>query len=218
METSKRVVGPLNIRGLLALAGMTGPVVLIAADFAAASSYHGYSFVRNSISSLALAPLGWAQTIGFLAIGLLIEVFVVGLLVSIRGRRAFGLGVGILALFGFGLLVVGAFHTDQAEGPRTVEGLIHAIAAAATFGLFPIASSLIALGLMGQPYWKRFSIFTAALNTIALALLVMRAWPSILNGWFGLYERILVAVEVAWIEAAGMWLVRLSLRRQRGRG
>ncbi len=55
---SKHVLGALDVRGILALAGVAGPFVLILADLAAAFSEPGYDFVRDSISSLALTPNG----------------------------------------------------------------------------------------------------------------------------------------------------------------
>lgn len=91
------LVGRLDITGILALGGIVGPFVLIIADFTAAFSQHGYNFVRDSISSLALASMGWIQTIGFLAIGLLIELFAAGLLINIRKRTGFGLGISLLS-------------------------------------------------------------------------------------------------------------------------
>ena len=66
----------INIHSILALAGIAGPVVLIIGDMAAGLSSPGYNLIRDSISSLALTRIGWLQTIGFLALGLLVEIFV----------------------------------------------------------------------------------------------------------------------------------------------
>ncbi|MFC2023034.1 hypothetical protein ACFLTL_02645, partial [Chloroflexota bacterium] len=76
------IIGPLNIYSLLALAGIIAPIVLITANLIASFSVSGYSLIHDSISSLAWTPMGWLQTISFLAAGLLIEVFVAGLLFS----------------------------------------------------------------------------------------------------------------------------------------
>ncbi len=95
----------LNMRGVLALAGVLGPVVLVIGDLSAALSNPQYNLVRDSISSLALTSMGWLQTIGFLSIGLLVEIFVAGLLFNIRGVRGFRYSIFLLVLFGFGLLL-----------------------------------------------------------------------------------------------------------------
>lgn len=212
---SRPILGALNIHGILALAGVVGPVVLIAADIVAALSEPEYSFIRDSISSLALTPMGWIQTIGFLAIGLLVEIFTAGLFLNIRGRFGFGLSISLLACFGFGLLLVGAFRTDPVGGLRTIEGTIHWVATIAVFWLFPLAISLLALSLKNDPYWR--GMFPYTVVAIVLALVLIIGWlvlPDKLS-WTGLYERVLVANTVIWVEVSAVRLLLLSLRRQR---
>lgn len=87
----RSIIGPLNIYGLLALAGVVGPIVLIIANLIASFSVSDYNPIRDSISSLAWTPMGWLQSIGFLAIGLLVEVFAVGLLSAFMEPGASGL-------------------------------------------------------------------------------------------------------------------------------
>ena len=209
------ILGPMNVYGILALAGVVGPFVLIIGDLTAAFSEPGYDLIRDSISSLALTPMGWVQTIGFLAIGLLVEVFVAGLLFSIRGRRGFGPSLGLLVCFGFGLLVIGAFRTDPAGASTTIEGTIHSVAATAVFWLFPIAILLLAPSLRNDPCWEGIFAYTVVTGGLALALMI--GWvclPAQLS-WFGLYERILVANAVIWVEVIAFCLLRLSLGRGR---
>ena len=207
----RSIIGPLNIYGVLALAGIVGPLVFTIADLAAALSEPRYNLIRDSISSLAWTSIGWLQTIGFLAIGLLVEVFVAGLLFSIHGARGFRLGIGLLVCFGFGLLLVGAFRTDPVGSPHTIEGMIHSVAAIAIFCIFPIASLLIAFSLRKDSYWEGLFVHTIATSGLALALMI--GWvvlPAKLS-WFGLYERILVANAIIWVEIMAVWLLRLSL-------
>ena len=119
-KESQIKLGALDIHGILAAAGIVGPLVLVGMDLAAALAVPKYNLARDSISSLALTSLGWIQTIGFLVIGLLIEIFTAGLFLNIRRRRGFGFGILLLALFGFGMLLIGAFRTDPVGGPATV--------------------------------------------------------------------------------------------------
>jgi hypothetical protein len=207
----------LNGRSLLAFAGMAGPLVLIATDFSAAFSDPKYNLVRDSISSLALTPFGWIQTIGFLAIGLLVEIFTAGLLFNVKRARGFHLGIGVLVFFGFGLLLIGAFRTDPVGGARTVEGAIHGFTARTSFSIFPVAILLMAPSLKNDPDWRsiyRYSIITAILAFILVILL------AILSdiGWFGLLERILVFNLIIWVEVAAVRLLIISLRRGASQG
>jgi hypothetical membrane protein len=106
------ILGMLDAFRILALAGMVGPLVLVALDIAAAVSEPKYSLIRDSISALGLTSLGWIQTIGFVIFGLLVEIFTAGLFLNIRRRHLFDLSIGLLTFFGFGLALIGLFRTD----------------------------------------------------------------------------------------------------------
>ena len=207
----RSIIGPLNIYSFLALAGVVGPIVLITANLVATFSIPGYNPIRDSISSLAWTPIGWLQSIGFLITGLLVEVFAVGLLFSIRGARGFRLGIGLLVFFGFGLLLFGAFREDPVCGPHTLQGTIHTITAATVFSIFPIASLLIALSLRKDSYWQGLFPHTIAMTGLASAFVIGHLCLAAKLSWLGLYERILVANTAIWVEIMAIRLLRLSL-------
>ncbi len=208
------ILGPLNIFGILALAGIAGPIVLILADLVAALSEPGYNLVRDSISILALTSMGWVQTIGFLVIGLMVEVFVAGLLFNIRGRWGFGFSIGLLACFGFGLLLMGAFQMDPPSEAKTIHGTIHGLTAAGSFWVFFVSVLLLIPSLRHDPYWKDIFPYTVAAGALALVLGVGQFWLSAETSWFGLYERVIVVNAVIWVEVMAVRLLRLSLGKQ----
>jgi hypothetical protein len=205
------VIGNLNLNLITSLAGIAGPLILIVTEYAAIFNAPGYNLVKDSISSLAWTRLGWVQTIGFLAIGLLVELFVAGLFFNIRRRRGFGLGMGILVFFGFGLLMVGAFHTDPAAGPRTIEGMIHIFSAKTIFWLFSAAVLLVAFSLKNDPYWQPLFLYSIIAAWVALILMACIFLFAEERGWFGLFERILVANSIIWVEIMAIWLLRMAL-------
>jgi hypothetical membrane protein len=200
-----------NIYSFLALAGVVGPIVIIVADLTAAISQPGYDPIRDSISSLVWSPMGWLQTIGFLTVGLLVEVFVAGLLLAIRGGRVFNFGIGLLICFGFGLLLIGAFPTDPIGNQYTIGGTIHDTTAKIIFIIFPVASLLVALSLRKDSRWKGLFVHTIATSGLALALVIGWLWLTEDLSWFGLYERILVANTIIWVEIIAIRLLRFSL-------
>jgi len=212
-ESKKPLLKRLNTHSALAVSGMTGPLVLVATDMVAAFTCTGYSLVQHSISRLALTPLGWVQTIGFLAIGLLVEIFVAGLLFNIRGVRGFHLSIAMLVFFGFGMLLIGAFHTDPSDYPNTIEGIIHWSTALAVFWLFPVAILIIAPSLKNDPNWSNLYVYTIVAGIVALGLVIALMFMRAQISWFGLYERILVANIVIWVEIAAIRLFRISLNR-----
>jgi hypothetical protein len=203
----------LNIHSALAFAGMAGPLVLAFTDLTASVTNPRYSLVRDSISSLALTRLGWLQTIGFLAIGLLVEIFVAGLLFNIKNWRGFHLSIGLLVFFGFGLLLIGAFRTNPVGGPDTIEGTIHGLTATGVFWLFPIAILVLAPSLKKDPNWQNIFLYTIVAGVLAFILVIVTGVIQDDIGWFGLLERIVVANMIIWVEVAAIKLLRLSLNR-----
>lgn len=207
------IISKLNVHSALAFAGMAGPVVLIITDIVASSANPGYSLARDSISSLALAELGWVQTIGFLAIGLLVEIFTAGLLYNIRARWGFHPSITCLVIMGFGLLLIGAFRTEPVGAPENTEGIIHNIAATAVFWLFPVASLLIAPSIKHDPFWKNVYKYTIITGILGFILVIMVVILEDADSWFGLAERLLVANMIIWVEVMAFKLLYLSVTR-----
>jgi hypothetical protein len=208
----KPILWRLNLSGILACAGILGPAIFVTTDLVAGFSDPFYNYIRHSISSLAWSNLGWLQTIGFLTIGLLVELFVAGLFFGIKGSRGFGPGLGLLLVFGFGLLLIGAFRTDPYVGPHTIEGTIHGISAQLVFWVLPLAALLIAPTLKKDTHWKSLYLYTMISSVGALLLMMGSFWMQDDFRYFGLCERILVVIEVTWVCIMAVWLLRSSLK------
>jgi len=202
----------LNIDSVPALVGIVGPIVVIVGDLAASLSIPGYSLVRDSVSSLALTSIGWLQSICFLAMGLLLEIFVAGLFFNIRRARGFYAGIVLLALCGFVLMLIAAFHMDHSGAPP-IEGTIHTIASYGLGLLFPIAILSLAPSLKSTPNWKNIFIYTLIAGILALALII-GAFFTEQVGWFGLYERIIIGNALIWVEVVAIHFLRLLLRQE----
>jgi len=203
----------LNIHSVPALVGIVGPIVVIVGDLAASLSTPGYSSIRDSVSSLALTGIGWLQSICFLAMGLLLEIFVAGLLFNIRRARGFHLGIVILALCGFLLMLIAAFRMDAPGGPRTTAGIIHTVSSYGLGLLFPFAILSLAPSLKSTPNWKNIFIYTLFGSVLALVLII---WAFFIEqtGWFGLYERIIILNGLVWVEVVAIHFLRLLLRQK----
>ena len=203
----------LNINTVPALVGIVGPAVLIIGDLAASLSIAGYSPIRDSVSSLALTSIGWLQSICFLAMGLLLEIFIAGLFFNIRKTRGFHAGIVVLALCGFVLMLIAAFTMDAPGTPRTTDGIIHSIASYSLGLLFPIALLLLAPSLKSTTNWKNIFFYTLVAGILAFVL-IMGALFAEQRGWFGLYERIIILNAIIWVEVVAVHLLRLSLGRE----
>ncbi len=208
------VLKRMNVHSALAFAGMAGPLVLAATDFTAALTSPDYNLIRDSISSLALTTLGWLQTIGFLAIGLLVEIFTAGLLYNVRRARGFHIGIGLMVFFGFALLLIGAFRTDPVGVTHTIEGRIHGMTASAAFWIFPAAILVIAPSIRNDPAWRNIFRYTIVTAALAIVFVITLGVLPDETSWFGLLERILVANMIIWVEVAAVKLLLLSLKRR----
>jgi len=202
----------LNINSVPALVGIVGPIVVIVGDLAASLSTPAYSPIRDSVSSLALTGIGWLQSICFLAMGLLLEIFVAGLFFNIRRARGFYAGIVLLAICGFVLMLIAAFHMDHPGAPP-IDGTIHTIASYGLGLLFPIAILSLAPSLKNTPNWKNIFIYTLIAGVLALAL-IMGALFAEQRGWFGLYERIIILNALVWVEVVAIHFLRLLLRQE----
>ena len=201
----------LYINTVPALVGIVGPIVVVVGDVAASSSTPGYSPIRDSISSLALTPIGWLQSICFLAMGLLLEIFIAGLFFNIRRARGFHAGIVLLALCGFVLMLIAAFRMDAPGAPRTTAGIIHTVASYGLGLLFPIAILSVAPSLKSDPNWRTIFAYTLVAGVLAFGLII-GAFFTEQTGWFGLYERIIVANAIVWVEVVAVHYLRLSPR------
>jgi hypothetical protein len=205
--------GKLNIHSALAIAGIVGPLVLTIGDLVAALADHEYSLIKNSISSLALTDIGWLQTIGFLALGLLVEIFTTGLMFNVKRYKWFHVGIAIFVFFGFSMLLIGAFHTDPVGVSRSVEGRIHGYIASASFTLFPVAIWCFLPSFKRDKKWKDLYAYTRMAVILGVVFLVLTRIFQETSGWFGLAERLLVANIVIWVEVMAVRLFVLSLKR-----
>jgi len=203
----------LNIDSVPAIVGIVGPIVVIVGDLAASLSIPGYSPVRDTVSSLVLTSIGWLQSICFLAMGLLLEIFVAGLFFNIRRARGFRPGIALLSVCGFVLMLIATFHMDNPGGPRTIDGTIHAIASYGLGLLFPVATLSLAPSLKSTPNWRGVFVYTLIAGVLAFGMIIGAIFGD-QRGWFGLYERIIILNALIWVEVVAIHFLRLLLKRQ----
>ncbi len=203
----------LSINSVPAMVGIVGPIVVIVGDITASLSMPGYSPIRDSVSSFALTSLGWLQTICFLAMGFLLVIFVTGLYFNLRRAQTFQAGILLLALCGFVLMLIAAFHMDAPGAERTTDGTIHTVVSYSLGLLFPIAILLLAPSLRSTPNWKGIFVYTLIAGVLASGLILGAIFGN-QRGWFGLYERIIILNALVWVEVVAIHYLRLFLKQK----
>lgn len=203
----------LSVNSVPAIVGIVGPIVVIAGDLTASLTTPGYSLIRDSVSSLALTDVGWLQSICFLAMGLMLEIFVAGLFFNIQRARAFYTGIVFLALCAFVLLLIATFHMDASGTAITIDGTIHTISSYSLGLLFPFAILCLSPSIKRTPNWKGTFVYTLIAGVLGFGLII-GAISGDQRGWFGLYERLIILNALVWVEVVAIRYLRLFLKRQ----
>lgn len=208
-------------RTLLRCGAWAGPV--FAATFLAEGAVRdGYRPLRHPVSSLALGPRGWTQTLNFALTGALCLAGAAGL--RLAGNRltadqltsdqlaASRTGPILVAAAGAGLIASAAFRTDAVGGypPGTPEmpatpsriGTAHALAAVPIFLGLPAAAACYGWRSWraGQPGFAIYCAATSVTMPVTMALAGAGfGQPSGLGRYGGLFQRASIITGFAWL-------------------
>jgi Protein of unknown function (DUF998) len=150
-------------------------------------------------SGLALGPYGPAQVANFVASGLLLAFFALGLHLGATNGRGSPFGSALLFVAGAAMALMG-FETDPIRriGPRSLHGLIHD----AAYLIFVLAflGALFSLWrrFEADPRWQGHAIYTLATGILAVLLL----WLP------GVAYYLFIVTLLAWIEVTAIRLWR----------
>jgi hypothetical protein len=191
---------------------LAGPVFTLAYVAEGLCHGHGYSWLRDPVSSLALGSQGWAQVANFVVGGVLMLLFAVGL------RRSLHPGPGAAALpffvtvWGVGLLGAGLFRTDPLGGPVTWHGQLHDLAfslpgfTALALAMLTAAVTFTRRGSGRFAIWSGLSAVTFVVFFVLATAGFAGAGP--LTATAGLWQRL--CVSAGWL-----WLALLASARRR---
>ena len=150
-------------------------------------------------SGLALGPYGPAQVANFVASGLLLAFFALGLHLGATNGRGSPFGSALLIVAGTAMALMG-FETDPIRriGPRSLHGLIHD----AAYVIFVLAflGALFSLWrrFEADPRWQGHAIYTLATGILAVLLL----WLP------GVAYYLFIVTLLVWIEVTAIRLWR----------
>ena len=150
-------------------------------------------------SGLALGPYGPAQVANFVASGLLLAFFALGLHLGATNGRGSPFGSALLIVAGTAMALMG-FETDPIRriGPRSLHGLIHDVA----YVIFVLAflGALFSLWrrFEADPRWQGHAIYTLATGILAVLLL----WLP------GVAYYLFIVTLLVWIEVTAIRLWR----------
>lgn len=186
-----------RLHRLLLACGVLGSLLFPATFLIAGAIRAGYDPLRQPISALSLGPGGWVQSANFIAFGLLMACFAVGL----RGSLAPGPGARWAPLLqgavAAGLIIDGIFAQDPGNGyppsisavsTPSMHGLLHNVGLGLAVTALPARCFVLARRFVAEPRWRgwaAYSVITGVLFLVLLAVLGMaNSTPSAPAGLF----------------------------------
>jgi Protein of unknown function (DUF998) len=194
----------LSLTSLLLLCGaIAGPLfifVLLVQDY----TRPGFDPRLDLLSLLSLGDWGWVQIVNFILTGLLNLLYAVGLWRRLHPGRGGTWGPIFIGAYGLGLILVGIFRTDPANGfPPGVpaaatswHGAIHALGALFVF-LLLAAALLVFVRLFLA--WKERWWAVYCLASAVLFLLIF--FTGFTNAAF-MARTLRLAVLIGWMAAS----------------
>jgi len=207
--------GRRRVAGVLAAAGIVGPILFTAAFIVQGLFRPTYSHMAEPVSALAAGPNGWVQDVNFLVFGPLMIAYAVGLHLGVRPTRLGLVGPALLVLSGAGLMLAGVFPARDASGAFSFAPG-HVVAAFMSF-LGAGAGLIVISRRMAHDPRSAQRRYLRARERHRDHRPISGDWPSRYSGrralhqWWGLLQRVTVAV---WFTCTIVLALRL-LRVQR---
>ena len=208
--TARAVTAPRSTRLLLSAGIVAGPL-FVGAAAAQAFTRNGFDLSHQPLSMLSLGDLGWLQITNFVLAGLLCLAFAVGVARSVRGGPGRVWAPRLMAVFGAGLIIGGAFVPDPALGypigtpdgyPETLSlhGALHAVAPPLSFLALVAACLVVARRFAADG--RRAVAFGTRIIAAACLLLAVPVGPGASWRLFAA-----VALGFAWITGYACYLI-----------
>jgi hypothetical membrane protein len=185
---------------LLALGGVIGPLIFVAACTIAGFLRPGYSPLRQAISDLGVGSLAWLLNVPLIVMGLLLIACSAAILRTLGpalGDPWRWVCSGLLALPGLGFAWAGIFT----EAPATVT--LHWVVGMPLIAIGSVAGFLITgIRLRRLDSWRGIGNYSiaASLTSLALITIMFATWTL---GIGGLTERVFFLEIMAWYVIVG---------------
>ena len=214
LEQARAAWNRRSVTIALAAAGIIGPVMFAAVALVQSLLHPDYSHVALPISALAAWPGGWVQNVNFLAFGLLMIAYAIGLHLGVRPNRGGVIGPAILVLSGVGLTIAGFFSWRDVDGDFVVP-VGHLLGGFMSFLGAGTGLIVISRRMARDPRWRGLAnyVLTSGITMVVLflATLALVVPPDApLQPWVGLLQRLTLAVWFPCTIVLALRLLRVS--------
>ncbi len=205
-----------NLR-LYALCGVIAPIFFAVMVIIESLLQPGYSQVSQYISDLGAytlyGPLAILQNLNFWVFGILVVAFALGgLRHTLPASRAVTTSLVFFGVMGF---LAGVFPDQPSPWPGAVHGLVSIVAFfSVILCQFFVWRQLRRTSTREERGWGRYRAFSLTSGLLSLVLVVLAViLPHDISfglGYFGVLQRLFLAVPLSWIEVMALRVFQLS--------
>lgn len=162
--------------------------------------------IQRRTSEYAVGPYGYLMTSAFVALSVSTWALVIGLRRDLSEPARSRLGLGLLGVFGIGLLVAATFPTDLEGAPQTLAGTIHTINGALAFLSLVIGTNLVSRRLEHDERWRPIHRVASMLALIMIPVFLAGGAAAARETGGGIAQRILLVIIATWFVLIAMRL------------
>ena len=203
---------PDSTQRLLAICGITGPILYTIVVIVLGLLRPGYDHVTQSMSELGEVGSSNAiimNTAGFALLGVLMIAFTFGLHRGISGGKGSKIGPALIALSGTALVITGIFPCDPGCVDVSMVGITHSVFAIISAFAMILAPLALSPRLKRDRLWQGYLAYSLA--TVIVAGLISAVYGfTVFEQWTGALQRFSMGVLLLWIEVMAIRLLRLS--------
>ena len=199
----RHAVKPVAVLATLAIVGTTCFVVLLAALHFLSSEFNP---IERPTSEYAVGAFGYLMTSAWVALSLATWALVIGLRRDLSRSAQSRLGLGLLGVWGLGLLVAAAFPIDLDGAPPTLAGTIHAINGSLIFLSLIVGMNLVSRQFKHDMRWRPIYRFASVLAIIMIPQFIAGGLAAASATGAGIPQRMLVVTFATWFVVTALRL------------
>ena len=185
-----------------AICGMAAPLVMVSLWALASILRPGYDQVTQTGSELGTGRYSIVMNANFVATGVLILIFWVGLLTTMHPGKWSKFGLVILAIAAVGEAAAGIFPCDPGcpLNGGSLSQMIHTEIAVVFFGAIAVFPAFIGIGLNQDQHWASYCSYSIVTGVVSIGLFIAFSVAVLISfQYLGLLQRFFLAAPFQWI-------------------
>ena len=196
-----------------AICGMAAPLVTISLWALASILRPGYDQLTQTGSELGTGRYSIVMNANFVATGVLILIFWVGLLTTMHPGKWSKFGLVILAIAAVGEVATGIFPCDPGcpLNGGSLSQTIHMEIAVVFFGAIAFFPAFIGIGLNQDQHWASYCSYSIVTGVVSIGLFIAFSVAVLTSfQYLGLFQRFFLAAPFQWIGIMASRLLYLT--------